>query len=117
LPLEYLRSQGNDFGEAFVAEFASDGAENARTSGIAFGINDYGSIIVKTNTHATITAHGMSGANDYCPNYFGFFDTHIGGGIFDYSDNGIANAAIGTIARTEDANAHYFTRAAIVRNG
>jgi hypothetical protein len=37
--LEYLRSQGDDFGKAFVAEFASDRAENASASGITFGVD------------------------------------------------------------------------------
>jgi hypothetical protein len=115
--LKYLWSQGDDFGEAFIAKFASDRAENACTSGVAFSIDEDGSIVIEPDAHATFSAHRMSGADDYGANYFRFFDCHVGSGIFDNGDNRIADTAISTITRAEDANTHNFAGTAIVSNG
>ena len=92
--------------KVFVAQFAGDGPENAGASGVAVYVDNDGGVVVKTNAHAAVAALAFAGSDNDGPDDIGFFDGHIGDGVFDDGNDHIADSAVAAVAASQYADAH-----------
>lgn len=112
--LEHLRSEGDNFHEVFIAEFAGDGSEDTSAArGFIFFDND-GGVFVETDIGAVGSAKTFFRANDDSFNDIAFFDLTAGSGGFNGGNDNVADIGVTAEGAAEHANTHNFLRAGII---
>ncbi len=112
--LEHLRSEGDNFHEVFIAEFASDGTEDTSAAGSFILFDDDGGIFVETDIGAVGSAKTFFGANDDGFNDVAFFDLTAGSGGFYGGNDNVTDIGVTAEGAAEDANTHNFLCAGII---
>ena len=112
--LEHLRSEGDNFHEVFIAEFASDGPEDTSAArGFILFDND-GGVFVETDIGAVGTAKTFFRANDDGFNDVALLDLTAWGGGFDGGNDNVADIGVAAEGAAEHANTHNFLCAGII---
>src|SRR5262245_29784092 len=96
--LNDFRSQRDDLHEFFVAQFASDGTEDAGAAWVEFFINDDDGVAVESQVGAVVAADGLAGANDYGVNDFALLYSAIRGGFFDVGFDDVADPGVALVS-------------------
>src|SRR5579883_186639 len=116
LPLQNLRSEGDNFSKVFVAQFTRYRTKNAGTSWVAIVVDQNSCVIIKPNTHTTIPTQTFTSSDDNRAYYVRLFNSHIGNRIFNNRNDDVTNAAITAITTTNHADTHQLPGTAVICN-
>jgi hypothetical protein len=93
-PLEYFRSERDDFHESFAAQFTGNRPKYTGADWLELCIQQDGRIAIKANERTIRTSDAFSGTHNNSVIYIAFFNFATGDCVFDAHFDDIPDASI-----------------------
>src|SRR5512133_220445 len=111
---KHLRCQRDDPHEALFAQLSTDRAENAGATWLAVVSQDHRGVLIELDVRAVGAAMLLRGTYDHRLDDLALLDVAARDGVFDRSDDDVADARIPAAGSTEHPDAQDFLGARVV---